>query len=374
MMVRGVRAAVVAAFALALGAAANPALARPVDDRPGAVRLADVMLDVFYSRDVVTRTASQLSGNLPTQWPANWSPLLIEAALEETAADRPRLEQDLATELTAHFTTDEIQIGLYFLTSSAGNAYLQKLAGDENTTDAADQQRSAMALAQLQSTSTGRDFARKLAEFSDYSQEVRRVSNAYWVPGVFGRFGAKLEAARAAALAAEGEAGQLRSEVACTLLPADDMRAELGGQIGPAIQGLMSAYPDHPEWSGILAKAVAEQVDASTPDFCAAMGHWVARGLTEDEDREVLAFLQSPAGVALRGMLAASAPHRPVTSADDVTMRRVELFMASPTGRKLQANLDPAQGGAASAGVEYGGAIVAGALRRFGEHVAADAG
>jgi hypothetical protein len=374
MMLRRVQAAAGAAFALALAAAAAPALARTPDDRPPAVRMAGVMLDVYYSREAVTRTASQLSASLPTQWPANWSPLLVEAALEETAADRPRLERDFAGELTAHFTTDEIQIGLYFLTSPGGNAYAQRLAGGDDAPDAAAQARSGMALAQLESTSTGRDFARKLSEFSDYLQEVRRVSNAYWVPGVFARFGAKLEAARAAALAAEGDAGRLQAEVACTLLPADATRGELARLIGPAIQGLMSAYPDHPEWNGILAKAVADQIDASTPDFCAAMGHWVARGLTEEEDREVLTFLQSPAGVAFRGMLAASAAHRPPTSPDDATLRRVELFMASPTGRKLQANLDPAQGGGASAGLEYGATIVAGALRRFGEHVAADGG
>jgi hypothetical protein len=359
-------AAVASAVAI-LWAAGNPAAvaadAPVADTRPAADQLASAVYDVASSRENAVRVADKVTKSFPPEWPADWPALFADAVLEETNADRGALDHEAGSVLSAHLSPEEIQVGLAFMKNPDGLALMRRLSvGD---TAPADPQADAL-LTGLMSDPAGRSFVTKLRDFSAFKAEVDRNNNGRWLAGILRRFGAKAETAQIAAIAAEGEAGRLQADLACTLLPADQLKVKLGSwQLGPPIQAVMQGISRRSDWELMFDKALSDEIAASTPALCAAMGHQLAKDFTVEDDRAVLAFLQTPSGRSLRTELAQSIQGQTPLRPSGAAARQIQAFTATRLGRALSANLERLTDSPARQ--EYEAALAAGAFRRFGE-------
>jgi hypothetical protein len=334
--------ALLAAISLAGAARADDAAPSLASQAGGAI------FDVLYSRQTAEATAARISGGFASSWPQAWKALFADAAWEEDLAERPQLQARFSQIFAANFTPQELAAGMDVLRAEA--------AGRPGQLDPA-------VAAKVRASAAGRSFMQKFGQVAPQFDDAAQAMQGDWIPGVFRRFGVKAESAAAA----PSDAERLQDDVACQLLPADDMRRSMKADLQQGLAPMFSGFPGHPEWQGKLAQAAADEVDASQAKYCMALGPWVGRGLTPEEAQTALDFLKTPSGGALRALLAASLAHKPAPAITPAMQTRVSHFMTSPVGAKLGDNLSHGGELGGQAGVAYATSIVPGVFRRFGE-------
>ncbi|NEX92474.1 hypothetical protein [Caulobacter sp. 17J65-9] len=132
-----------------------------------------------------------------------WTAMVMEAAKEELAADRPALERIMGREFVHDFTPAELRAGITFLKSPSGVAMLKAATAQTASQPAPPMTRAVQKdIERFMRTPEGRAFMDKFAKVGDSMEGAKSDILAEIFPGLLRRFGEKAEAAEKAREAA----------------------------------------------------------------------------------------------------------------------------------------------------------------------------
>jgi hypothetical protein len=148
----------------------------PGVEASSAADAADALFNLVYSPRNIEASISRISNELPTEWPASWTPLLGKAVRDEMLAERPAVETRFVEVLKTDLSPDELKAGTEFIYSAAAGGPDQ--AVDSDVTN------------RLNKTAAGRSFALKFPGLLTDLGAAAQSMMSDWLPRVFGRFGA----------------------------------------------------------------------------------------------------------------------------------------------------------------------------------------
>lgn len=158
-----------------------------------STRFVTLVFEAYGFDNMLDEMTKSMTGELAgeTAFPPEWSPLILEAAKEEMAADRLQIMAIMGSEIGRSFTEAELEVGIAMFGSPAGKEMMRARAENREPQLTRQQEREIEAISRRPAAES---FARKMGaldfKFDSVEDEMMRT----FLPGFFRRVGEKAEA------------------------------------------------------------------------------------------------------------------------------------------------------------------------------------